>query len=107
MCGLPTVTKVGDLPGPPDAAFVGINRHDAIGVIAELASIGTGAAVCHASGFAETGADGAGLQEELIAAAGGMPLIGPNCYGTISATSGAVLWPDEQGLVRTPAASPS
>jgi acyl-CoA synthetase (NDP forming) len=103
MCGLATVPSIADLPGPPDAAFVGINRHDAIAEVAALASIGTGVAVCYASGFAETGAEGAVLQDQLVTAAGGMPLIGPNCYGTISATSGAVLWPDQQGLVRTSA----
>ena len=60
-----------------------------------------GAAICHASGFAETGEAGAALQADLVAAAAGMPIVGPNCYGTLSAPTGAALWPDVHGLPRT------
>jgi acyl-CoA synthetase (NDP forming) len=101
MNGVAAVPSVADLPGPPDAAFVAINRHDAVTVVGDLATRGTGVAVCYPSGFAESGPDGASLQDQLVAAAGPMPVLGPNCYGTISATSGAALWPDEQGLTRT------
>ena len=52
------------------------------GSIRELAAIGAGGAVCHAAGFRESGGRGAELQEALIEAAGGMPVLGPNCYGT-------------------------
>ena len=98
--GLPTVASAGELPDGIDAAFVGVDRHASIEVVSQLAAAGTGAAVCHASGFAETGETGAALQKELVAAAAGMPLIGPNCYGTLSAPSGAALWPDVHGLAR-------
>ena len=54
----------------------------------------------HASGFAETGEAGAALQAELVAAAAGMPVVGPNCYGMLSAPTGAALWPDVHGLAR-------
>ena len=98
--GLPAFPTVADLPAAPDVAFVGVNRHDTIRQVASLAEAGTGAAVCYASGFAEVGPEGESLQVELMSAAGPMRIVGPNCYGTISATSGAVLWPDEQGLAR-------
>ena len=98
--GLPTVASVADLPVAVDAAFVGVNRSAAVEVVRALAAAGGGGAVCHASGFAETGERGAVLQRELVAAAAGMPVVGPNCYGTLSAVTGAALWPDQQGLSR-------
>ncbi len=98
--GLPTFRSVGELPGVADAAFVGVGSHAAVEVVRDLAAAGTGAAVCHASGFAETGEAGAALQRGLVAAAAGMPLVGPNCYGTLCALNGAALWPDVHGLSR-------
>ena len=98
---VPTVTSVAELPEGVDAAFVGVGRHEATDVVRDLAARGAGAAVCYASGYAETGEVGAAHQRELVAAAGGMPLVGPNCYGTLSAVTGAALWPDLHGLVRT------
>ena len=95
-----TVSTVAELAEPPDAAFVAVNRSATITTVRELRSLGAGAAVCLASGFAEVGDEGAALQAELVSAADGMPVIGPNCYGTVSGTTGAVLWPDQQGLNR-------
>ena len=98
--GLPTVASASELPAGIDAAFVGVDRDASIDVVGRLAKAGTGAAVCHASGFAETGEAGSALQAELVAAAAGMPLLGPNCYGMLSALTGAALWPDVHGLTR-------
>ena len=97
--GLPTFASVDELPAV-DAAFLGVGRDATVEVVRRLAAAGTGAAVCHASGFAETGEAGAALQAELVAAAAGMPVVGPNCYGTLSAPTGAALWPDVHGLAR-------
>ena len=93
--GIPCFRSLADLPSPPDAAFLGINRNAVIGVTAELAAMGCGGAVCFASGFAETGDDD--LQQQLVAAAGDMPLLGPNCYGVLNYLDGAMLWPDQHG----------
>lgn len=95
VAGVPCFRSLADLPAPPDAAFLGINRHAVIEVTAELAAMGCGGAVCFASGFAETG--DIDLQEALIAAAGEMPLLGPNCYGVLNYLDGAMLWPDQHG----------
>ena len=65
--------------------------------------MGAGGAVCFAAGFAETAAEdaeGAELQASLVAAAGGMPILGPNCYGFVNALDGALLWPDQHGCIR-------
>jgi acyl-CoA synthetase (NDP forming) len=95
--GLPCYRGIGDLPGAPDIAFIGVNRALSIEVVAALREKGAGGAVCFASGFAEAGAEGVILQERLVAAAGGMPVIGPNCYGLINYLDGALLWPDLHG----------
>ncbi|MEM9048141.1 MAG: acetate--CoA ligase family protein [Pseudomonadota bacterium] len=94
--GLQALASIDDLPQPPDAAFLAINRAAAIEAVARLAAIGAGGAVCFASGFAETGAGDE--QARLIAAAGDMPLLGPNCYGLIGTARGVSLWPDQHGL---------
>ena len=100
---LPAFRSVADLPAAPDAAFVGVNRRAAIGIVGELAELGAGGAVCFASGFREADAgdvDAGRLQDELVLAAGDMPILGPNCYGLINYRDGALLWPDEHGGVR-------
>ena len=96
VAGRPAFRSVADLPAPPDAAFVGVNRHATVEVVAALARAGAGGAVCYASGFLEAG-DGGALQRALIEAAGEMPIIGPNCYGLINFLDGAPLWPDQHG----------
>lgn len=93
---------VEDLPAVPDAVFVGVNRQATVDVIRALAHMGAGGAVCFASGFAEAQAEDANahdLQAALIAAAGDMPILGPNCYGFINALDCALLWPDQHGCV--------
>ncbi len=98
--GVPAYRSVGDLPGAPDATFIGVNRHLTVDVVRALSGRGAGGAICFASGFLEAGADdadGARLQQELIEAAGDMPVIGPNCYGLINYADGALLWPDQHG----------
>ena len=89
--------SVAELPAAPDAAFVAVNRALTIDVVADLAARGAGGAVCYASGFSESGADGGALQQALIRAAGTMPFLGPNCYGLINYLDNALLWPDQHG----------
>ncbi|WP_299043946.1 acetate--CoA ligase family protein [uncultured Tateyamaria sp.] len=92
--------SIADLPYAPDAAFVGVNRTASVDVVADLARIGAGGAVCFASGFSEAGAEdghAATLQASLVSAAGDMPILGPNCYGFINAVDQALLWPDQHG----------
>ncbi|MGK9199686.1 MULTISPECIES: acetate--CoA ligase family protein [Sinorhizobium] len=95
--------SVSDLPRAPDASFVGVNRALTIEIIRDLAARGAGGAVCYASGFREAAnelTDGNDLQEALVAAAGDMPIVGPNCYGFINMLDGALLWPDQHGMLR-------
>ena len=96
--GLPAFASLADLPEVPDATFIGVNRHATIGIVAELAAMGAGGAICFASGWTEAGEPA--LQADLVAAAADMPILGPNCYGVINYLDGALLWPDQHGGVR-------
>ena len=87
---------IDEITGPIDAAFIAVKREPTIEIVRTLRAKGCGGAVIYASGFKETGDDH--LHHALLAAADGMPLIGPNCYGFVNALSRAALWPDEQGL---------
>jgi acyl-CoA synthetase (NDP forming) len=100
LAGLPVYRDVASLPEAPDATFVGVNRFATIEVVRDLAARDAGGAVCFASGFLEAQAEdseGADLQAQLLAAAGQMPFLGPNCYGFINYLDGALLWPDQHG----------
>ncbi len=95
------VRSVEELASPPDAAFIAVNRRATVDAVGALSGIGAGGAVCFSSGWAEAEAetgDGAELQARLVAAAGGMPILGPNCYGLLNAFDGVALWPDQHGL---------
>ena len=96
IAGRPVFRSVADLPGSPDAAFVGVNRHATVEAVSALASGDAGGAICYASGFRESG-DGEALQHALVEAAGEMPILGPNCYGLINLLDGIALWPDQHG----------
>ena len=89
-------SSVEELPSSPDASFIGVNRHITVDIVRSLSQKGAGGAVCYASGFKEV-SDGEDLNDALIESAGGMPILGPNCYGVINYLDGALLWPDQHG----------
>jgi acyl-CoA synthetase (NDP forming) len=97
ILGRTVYRSVEDLPGSPDAAYVGVNRYLTIDIVRDLAARDAGGAICYATGFTEAGEEGAELEERLLEASGDMPLIGPNCYGLLNYLDGAMLWPDQQG----------
>jgi acetate---CoA ligase (ADP-forming) len=96
ISGVHTVTSVDNIEGPIDAAFVAVKREATIDVVRQLRAKGCGGAVIYAAGFAETGDDQ--LQQNLLIAADGMPLMGPNCYGFVNGLGRVALWPDEHGI---------
>lgn len=95
--GVPCVRRIQDLPCGPDAVFIATNRELTLTCVRELAAIGAGGAICYASGFAETGAEGQALQQQLLMAAGDMALLGPNCYGLLDYLHSSALWPVAHG----------
>lgn len=102
IAGIAAMPRIEDLPEPVDVAFIGINRNATVGAVAALRAAGAGGAVCFASGFTEAGAEDEGavaLQEQLVAEAGDMPILGPNCYGFVNALDQVAIWPDQHGMV--------
>ncbi len=89
--------SVAELPEAPDASFIAVNREETVSVVRDLAARGAGGAVAYAAGFAEIGQEGAALQRELVAAAGELALVGPNCYGLLNYFDGVALWADQHG----------
>src|SRR5215471_9461955 len=76
-----------DIPGDVDLAVIATPAATVPGIIGAAAGKGVRAAVVLSAGFAETGDDGARLQADAVAAAraGGVRLVGPNCFGVQNA----------------------
>jgi acyl-CoA synthetase (NDP forming) len=91
--GFPCFDSIADLPGVPDAAFIGIRSELTVALVRTLSDMGAGGCVCYAAGFSEIGGTGTSLQEQLVEAAGDMPLVGPNGFGFINYIHRCALWP--------------
>ncbi len=98
----PRVERIGDLacypdvaslPEVPDVAVVLLGAERAHQAVRELSALGCAAAIVLASGYTETGEDGAHRQRQLIEAAGSMRLLGPNTIGLVNLTDRIVLSP--------------
>ena len=85
--------SIADLPGTPDATFIAVPREPTIEILQQLSDRGAGGAICYAAGYAEVGGEGVDLQRQLIAAAGDLAMVGPNCYGILNYLDGIALWP--------------
>jgi len=96
LANLPCYARLEDLPGAPDAVFLGVPREVTVEAVELCARLGVGGVVCYASGFGEV-ADGAVLERRLVATAGDMAVLGPNCYGILNLIDRVALWPDEHG----------
>ncbi len=85
--GLVAYPGLRDVPGDVDLAVVATPAATVPGIVRDAASKGVAAVVVLSAGFAETGDEGAHLQAEAVAAAraGGVRLVGPNCFGVQNA----------------------
>ncbi|AVS66792.1 6-carboxyhexanoate--CoA ligase [Paracidovorax avenae] len=90
---LPCYPDVASLPEVPDVAVVLLGAERAHMAVKELAGRGCAAAIVLASGYTETGEEGARRQQQLLAAAGSMRILGPNTIGLVNLTDGIVLSP--------------
>ena len=88
---LPCYPDIAALPGVPDVGIVLLGAERAHIAVRELAERGTAAAIVLASGYTETGAEGARRQQQLIEAAGRMRILGPNTIGLVNLTDNIVL----------------
>jgi acyl-CoA synthetase (NDP forming) len=90
ILGCPSYPRLDTAPDPIDMAVIVTPPPAAPSVIEDCGAAGVPVVVVITGGFAETGPKGAELQRQLIetAAAHGVRVIGPNCFGVISTASG-------------------
>ncbi|MBR0785300.1 acetate--CoA ligase family protein [Bradyrhizobium iriomotense] len=89
--GLKYYADIASLPDVPDVGIVLLGAERAHIAVRELSERGAAAAIVLASGFTETGAEGAARQQQLMQAAGSMRLLGPNTIGLVNLTDNMVL----------------
>ena len=84
--GQPTVSSPAAIGAPVDLAFVMVNTNLVLPILEDMATAGVKNAVILAGGFAEAGAAGKALQQELVrvAAQHDLALLGPNCLGYLN-----------------------
>lgn len=83
---LPAYATARALPEPADLAVIAVPR-DAVGsAVDDCAARGVRALVVITAGFAETGAEGRALQQQLVEKTRGygMRMVGPNCLGLLN-----------------------
>lgn len=106
--GLPCYPDLGVIPEPIDVAVVAVAAPDVARVLRQAAEKGAAGAIIYSSGFAEVGARGEALQDEIVRVARevGIRLIGPNCQGLVAfrrrlnlSFSSALIEPAEAGPV--------
>ena len=86
--GVPAVPDLAAIEGDVDLAILVVPARAAPAIARQAAAKGLEAMVVLAGGFAETGPAGAGLQAELVKAAGPVRIVGPNCFGVQNIGSG-------------------
>jgi acyl-CoA synthetase (NDP forming) len=93
--GRPCVPSVTDLPQPVDAVVVAIPATGVPAVISDAVARGCGGAIVLSAGFGEI-REGRELERELreVAAAGRLPVCGPNGNGIVAVGSRAPMWGD-------------
>ena len=90
VAGRRAYRSVRDVPGAVDLVVAAVPAAAVPGVVEDAAGAGAGAVVVLSGGFAEVGAEGAALQERVVAAAraGGVRIVGPNCLGVQNCATG-------------------
>ncbi|NMZ81205.1 acetate--CoA ligase family protein [Pseudomonas mandelii] len=89
--GLTCYPSIAALPEVPDAAIILLGPERANQAVAELAAMGTPAAIVLAGGYGEAGEEGIARQQALQKARGNMRILGPNTIGLINLTQGITL----------------
>lgn len=89
--GLKCFPSIASLPTVPDVAIVLLGAERAQGAVRDLAQLGCQAAIVLASGYTETGPEGAVRQKQLMDAAGAMRILGPNTIGLVNLTDNIML----------------
>ena len=83
VLGLKSYSSIGDVPRPVDLAVVTTPAATVPTLVGECVDAGVRSAIVISSGFRERGAEGAALEQQILAHLRRSPmrLIGPNCLG--------------------------
>ena len=84
--GVRAYPSVAELPEPPDLVVVTVPAESVLSVAEDAVRSGAKGLIVVASGFAETGEEGAALQRRLVdlVRSHGARLVGPNCLGLLN-----------------------
>ncbi|MGW6285052.1 bifunctional acetate--CoA ligase family protein/GNAT family N-acetyltransferase [Streptomyces sp. NPDC055107] len=84
--GVPAHRSLGEIDEQVDLAVIAVPAHRAPEAVADCGEHGVQGLVVLSAGYAERGAEGRGLQRELVrqARSYGMRIIGPNAFGVIN-----------------------
>ena len=91
--GLRCYGSVADAPRDIDLAIVAVPTARVLEVVAQCAAAGVKSLVVITAGFAEVGAAGRALQQELVdlVRGHGLRMVGPNCMGLLNTAAGVKL----------------
>jgi len=84
VLGIAAYRSLDQLPEVPDLAVIALNQYSTVEVTSKASEMGVGGASIIAGGYAEMGPDGSKLQNDLLDAAGDMPVVGPNTLGFLN-----------------------
>lgn len=84
ILGIKAYPSIADVPDPVDLAIVVTPAASVPSVIQDCATAGVKGAIVISAGFKEIGAAGVQLEQDLIANAGRMRIVGPNCLGVMN-----------------------
>ncbi|MFQ3680368.1 MAG: bifunctional acetate--CoA ligase family protein/GNAT family N-acetyltransferase [Pseudanabaenaceae cyanobacterium] len=84
VLGIKAYASIQAVPDPVDLAVVVTPAATVPAVIAECAAAGVKGAIVISAGFREVGAEGLALEQAILANAGQMRIVGPNCLGVMN-----------------------
>ncbi len=90
IIGVPSYPKITSIPDTIDLAVIALRPHLVPQAVEEAGQAGVRGVIIVSGGFAETGEEGARLQDEVVRAARrhGVRVVGPNCIGVYNRLSG-------------------
>src|SRR5512143_1701982 len=90
VLGIKAYPSISDVPEPVDLAVIVTPAATVPGIIGDCVEAGGQSAIIISAGFKETGPAGADLERQIMehARRGRMRIIGPNCLGVMSPTTG-------------------
>ncbi len=94
IAGLKVISNLSEASGPVDMASISVPAPAVPDILRECLAHGVTGVTLHTSGFAEIGAEGKVIQDEIEEIARqGLRIIGPNCFGIYCPSGGLTLLP--------------